>query len=177
MENVEPGFIQQRMLEDARNYARESAQFRTVQDLAKLYSLDLDDFQSQLESWKNRGEIFSIDDGDSGELFPVFAFDQTRDLRPHEAMSQILDILANIGSKWSAASWFVGLNSYLDDQCPKDLLREDPGWVIEAARDEMIECTHGRLRHPFCRIVRSIGRSLKTHHSTSKFVAHFDALN
>jgi hypothetical protein len=98
MENVEPGFIQQRMLEDARNYVRNSGQFQTAQVLAKIYSLDLDDFQARLESWKSRGEIFSIEDGDSGELFPVFAFDQTRGPRPHEAMSQIFDFLANIGS-------------------------------------------------------------------------------
>jgi hypothetical protein len=143
MENVEPGLIQQRMFEDARNYVRNSGQFQTAQVLAKLFSLDLDDFQARLESWKSRGEIFSIEDGDSGELFPVFAFDETRGPRPHEAMSQILEFLANIGSKWAIASWFIGLNSYLDDQCPKDLLWDDPDWVIEAARDEMIECHHG----------------------------------
>ena len=143
MENVEPGLIQQRMFEDARNYVRNSGQFQTAQVLAKLFSLDLDDFQARLESWKSRGEIFSIEDGDSGELFPAFAFDQTQGPSPHEAMSQILKFLANIGSKWAIASWFIGLNSYLDDQCPKDLLWEDPDWVIEAARDEMIECHHG----------------------------------
>lgn len=142
MENVESGFVQQRTLEDSWNSVRNSGQFGSAQDLARLFRLDLDDFQSQLESWKNRREIFCIDDGDSGELFPVFAFDQTRDLRPHEAMSQILDILANIGSELFIASWFIGLNSYLDNQCPKDLLWADPDWVIEAARDEVIECTH-----------------------------------
>ena len=116
MENMEPGLIQRRMFEDARNYVRNSGQFRSAHDLAELFRLDLNDVRSRLEAWKSRGEIFSIDDGDSGELFPVFAFEQTGDLRPHRAMSQILNILANIGSRWSIAFWFIGLNSYLDDQ-------------------------------------------------------------
>jgi hypothetical protein len=143
LENMEPGLIQRRMFEDARNYVRNSGQFKSAQDLAELFRLDLVDLRSRLEARKNRGEIFSIDDGDSGELFPVFGFDQTRDLRPYEAMSQLLEILANIGSKRSIASWFIGLNSYLDDQCPKDLLCENPEWVIEAARDQGRECAHG----------------------------------
>lgn len=143
MENSDPGLIQQHMLEDARNHVRNSGQFKSAQDLAALFSIDPRELQSQLKRWKNRGEIFSIEDGESGELFPVFAFDHTRDLRPHQAISQILNILANIGSKWFIAAWFIGLNSYLDDQCPKDLLWEDPEWVIDAARDQIIECTHG----------------------------------
>jgi hypothetical protein len=119
---------------------RESGQFRSVQDLAELLGLDRDDFQSRLETWKNGGEIFSIDD--SSELFPVFAFDQTREIRPHEAISQVLDLLGNIGSRLFVASWFIAANSYLDDQCPKDLLWEDPIWVVEAARDESRKCSH-----------------------------------
>ena len=43
----------------------------------------------------------------------------------------------------SHASWFISANSYLDDECPKGLIEEDPGWVIAAAEDEMIEVSHG----------------------------------
>jgi hypothetical protein len=116
------GFIERRMLEHAKNHVRGSGQFRTAQELAAIFSLDLDDLQSRLKVWETRGEIFSIDDESTGELFPVFAFDQTRDLRPHEAISEVLDILGNIGSTLFVASWFIAANSYLDDQCPKDLL-------------------------------------------------------
>jgi hypothetical protein len=35
------------------------------------------------------------------------------------------------------ASWFIGLNSFLDDQRPADLLASEPEWVIEAAQDEV----------------------------------------
>jgi hypothetical protein len=31
----------------------------------------------------------------------------------------------------------------MDDQSPKDLLEEDPDWVIAAARDEINEISHG----------------------------------
>ncbi len=138
-----PGLSERRMLEDAKKHVRESDQFRTAQNLAELFSLDPDDLQSRLREWETRREIFSIDQGSAGELFPVFAFDQTTYLRPHEAISEVLDILGNIGSTLFIASWFISANSYLDGQCPKDLLGEDPEWVIEAARDAIAGCTHG----------------------------------
>jgi hypothetical protein len=143
MTDATPGSIQRRMLEDAKYHVRESGQFRTAQGLAKIFSLDFDDLQSRLKKWETRRENFSIDDVSTGELFAVFAFDQTRDLRPHEAISQVLDIFGNISSKLLIASWFIAANSYLDDKCPKDLLEEDPEWVIEAARDAIAGCTHG----------------------------------
>lgn len=74
----------------------------------------------------------------------MFAFDRSRDIRPVDATAKVLFILGHRLSEWAIASWFIGLNSYLDDQCPKDLLEEFPEWVIEAAHDAIDECTRGR---------------------------------
>jgi hypothetical protein len=55
--------------------------------------------------------------------------------RPHKAVEEILRIFGDSLSGWGIASWFIGLNSFLDDQAPKDLLASDPQWTIGAARD------------------------------------------
>jgi hypothetical protein len=48
-------------------------------------------------------------------------------------------ILSEVTDKnsWAMASWFVGVNSFLNDQRPADLLASDPEWVTEAAQDEV----------------------------------------
>jgi hypothetical protein len=125
-------------------HVRESGQFLTARDLAESFNLNLVDFQPQLIGRVTRGEIFSICDESAGELFPVFAFERTvSDIRPLEAISEALSIVGHSLSSWAIASWLIGLNSYLDDQCPKDLIDKDPEWVIKAARDAISECAHG----------------------------------
>jgi hypothetical protein len=42
-------------------------------------------------------------------------------------------------SNGGIASWFRGLNSFLDDQTPESLVYTDPDWVIDAARDTAAE--------------------------------------
>jgi hypothetical protein len=41
------------------------------------------------------------------------------------------------------AFWFAGLNSFLDDERPQDVLATDPESAIAAAKDEMAELHHG----------------------------------
>ena len=134
---------EERMLEDAKRFILASGEFRTVPDLAKLLRVDSHRLNQQLNAWRDRNEIFSIQDGTDGELFPVFAFDRNRDLQVFEAIPQILQIFGDKLSRWGIASWFIAACSYLDDQSPKDLIEEDPDWVIAAARDEIDEVSHG----------------------------------
>lgn len=58
-------------------------------------------------------------------------------------MGEILGIFDDSLSNWDIASWFIGLNRFLDDQVPKDLLASDPDWVIAAVKDEVEEIQHG----------------------------------
>ena len=60
-----------------------------------------------------------------------------------EAIPKVLQIFGDKLSRWAIAGWFIAACSYLDDQFPKDLLGEDPDWVVAAARDEIDEISHG----------------------------------
>lgn len=134
---------QERMLEDAQKFILASGEFRTVPELAELLRVDSRKLNQQLVAWRGLGEIFSIPGGAEGELFPLFAFDQKRGLQVSEVIPQVLQIFGDRLSRWAIAGWFIAACSYLDDQSPKDLLEEDPAWVISAARDEMDEISHG----------------------------------
>ena len=134
---------QERMLEDAKRFILASGEYRTIPDLAKLLRVDIHKVNQQLNAWKNCRDIFSIPGETEGELFPLFALDRRRGLHVFEAVPKVLQILGGKLSPWAIAGWFIAACSYLDDQSPKDLIEEDPDWVIAAARDEINEVSHG----------------------------------
>lgn len=133
---------QERMLEHAKRTVLASGEFRAASDLATFLQVDSHKLNQQLNMWKDRNEIFSIEGGTEGELFPKFAFDRNRDLHLFDAIPRILEIFENKLSRMAIASWFIADSSYLDDQAPKDVLQADAHWVIDAARDEMEEVSH-----------------------------------
>ena len=143
MSNLLGKAAEERMLEDAKSSIRASGEFRTVPDLAKLLQVEIHDLDQQLNEWKDRREIFSIQDGTEGELFPAFAFDSNRGPRVSEAIPRVLEIFGDKLSDWGIAAWFIAGSRYLDGESPKNLVEEDPNWVIAAARDEMNEVSHG----------------------------------
>jgi hypothetical protein len=142
MEHLKGEVAQKRMLEDAKSFILASGEFRTVSDLAQLLGIDSHKLDQQLKDWKNRGMIFSISSETQGELFPLFALDRRRGLEVFVAVSKVLQVFQGKLSKWAIASWFIAACSYLDDQSPKDLVEEDPDWVIAAALDEISEISH-----------------------------------
>jgi hypothetical protein len=119
---------QERMLEHARRTVLASGEFRTASDLATLLQIDSPKLSHQLNVWKDRNEIFSIQGGTEGGLFPKFAFDRNRDLQLFDAIPRILEIFGNKLPALAIASWFIADCSYLDDQSPKDVLQGDPDW-------------------------------------------------
>ena len=131
------------MLEDAKTSIRASGEFRTVPDLAKFLRVEIHDLELQLDDWKDRREIFSIQDGTEGELFPAFAFNSIRGLQASEAIPRVLEIFGDMLSDWGIAAWFIAGSSYLDGEPPKDLVEGNPNRVIAAARDEMNVVSHG----------------------------------
>lgn len=135
---------QERMLEDAKRFILASGEFRAVSDLARLLRFDGHRLAQQLNAWKNSGEIFSIPGENGSELFPVFALDSGSGLQVFAAIPKVLRIFGDELSRWAVAGWFIAACSYLDDQTPKDMLEEDPDWVIAAARDEIDEISRGR---------------------------------
>jgi hypothetical protein len=52
-------------------------------------------------------------------------------------------VFHGVRSSWSIAFWFAGLNNFLNDRRPQDLLASKPEMVIAAARDEIEGLQHG----------------------------------
>jgi hypothetical protein len=143
MSHLQGNAPEERMLEDAKSFIRASGQFRTVPDLAELLRVEIHDLDQQLNDWKDRREIFSIQDRPGGELFPVFAFAANRGPQVSEAIPRVLEILGDRLSDWGIAAWFIAGSSSLDGGSAKDLVEETPNRVIEAARDEIKEISDG----------------------------------
>ena len=97
---------------------------------------------ADLARWKTEKSIFTIRER-GRDYFPLFALNPDDNYRPYRAVGAILEIFGDSLSSWGLASWFIGLNSFLNDQAPKDLLASDPAWVIAAAKDEIEDIQHG----------------------------------
>ena len=76
------------------------------------------------------------------DFLPIYGLDPG-DHRPRKEMAEVLNIFGEAKDGWGLAFWFAGLNSFLDDERPQDVLATDPALVIAAARDEMAELQHG----------------------------------
>ena len=104
MSHLQGNAAEEPMLEEAKSFIRASGPFRTVPDLAELLRVEIHDLDQQLNEWKDRREIFSIQDGTEGELFPVFAFDRNRGSHVSEAIPRVLEIFGDRLSDWGIAA-------------------------------------------------------------------------
>ena len=134
-----------RMQEDLRRAAL--GELSQAHELAGLAGRGAEEMRCDLKQWKAEGRIFSVEQ-DGAEYFPIYALDPGAGYRPYPVMAEVIRILRQTegwSSCWALAGWFIGLNSFLDDQRPLDLLALDPEWVIEAARDavETEQSPHG----------------------------------
>src|SRR3569833_1405115 len=112
--------LQDQMLEKAKVELLSTGLFAAAEPIAQILGEDPRQFTARVSAWNSNGEIFSVDDA-GRELFPVFLFARGHPVRPFPAVAEVLSIFGDALSSWAIAAWFVGLNSYLDDQCPKDL--------------------------------------------------------
>lgn len=112
------------------------AEMRPASELVVLAGRGAEEMRVDLEQWKAGDRVFSTEH-EGIEYFPPFALDPGAGYRPYPAVAAVLRILRELRCEgsWGPAGWFVGVNSFLDDQRPMDLLAEDPEWMIEAARD------------------------------------------
>jgi hypothetical protein len=109
-------------------------EMRKADEIAALAGLPAQLARQNLQEWKASGRIFSVEEN-GNEYYPLFALDPRAHYQPYPAVVEILSILGALLSPWGVAGWFVGLNGFLDDQRPQDLLAVDPAWVIDAAKD------------------------------------------
>jgi hypothetical protein len=132
---------QARMLIEAKTAILNSGDFLPATEVAKLAGFSSTNLSVQPNKWKRNREIFAIQHGREDYL-PLYGLDPG-DHRPRKQMAEILRIFGDAKDGWGLAFWFAGLNSFLDDGRPQDILANDPERVIAAARDEMAELQHG----------------------------------
>ncbi len=69
-----------------------------------------------------------------GELWlPLLQFDKS-DMSLRPAIAQLAAELAGVFDAWELCCWLAAPNSSLDDRAPLDVLENDPGAVLQAAR-------------------------------------------
>jgi len=74
----------------------------------------------------------------------LFALNTDKGFRPYKEVREIISIFRESQlSDWAIGAWFLGVNSFLDDRTPKDLLATNPSLVVEAARDAVSAVSHG----------------------------------
>lgn len=133
---------QARMLLDARSRILESGDFMPAGEIAKLAGYSEKNPSAQPNRWKKDGAIFAIQHK-GVDYFPLYALDPDENYRPYKAVAEILRIFGETKTGWGIAFWFAGLNSFLDDRRPQDLLTGHPDLVIAAAKDEAVGVEHG----------------------------------
>ena len=133
---------QARMMVDAKSTILESGDFLPAAEIAALAGYSAKNPSAQPNKWKKDGAIFAIQHK-GNDYFPMYALDAEENYRPYKALAEVLRIFGETKTGWGIAFWFAGLNSFLDDRRPQDLLRSEPELVIAAAKDEVEGIQHG----------------------------------
>lgn len=133
---------QARMLVDAKSTILRSGDFLPAGEIAKLAGYSDKNPSAQPNKWKKDGAIFAIQHK-GVDYFPLYALDPDENYRPYKAIAEILRAFGETKAGWGTAFWFAGLNSFLDDRRPQDLLASHPDLVIAAANDEVEGVQHG----------------------------------
>jgi len=134
--------VQTRMMADARAKLLRSGDFLPAGEIAKLAGYSEKNPGAQPNRWKRDRAIFTIRDK-GVDYFPLYALNPDEDYGPYNAVAEVLRVFADSLTGWGTAFWFAGLNSFLDDRRPQDLLAGDPALVIAAAKDEVEGIRHG----------------------------------
>jgi hypothetical protein len=133
---------QARMMVDAKSVILNSGDLLPTGEIAKLAGYSANNPSAQPNKWKRDGAIFAIHHKGT-DYFPIYALNPDENYRPYKAVADILRVFGDTKDSWGLAFWFTGLNSFLDDQRPQDLLAADPELVIAAAKDEVEGVQHG----------------------------------
>ena len=134
--------LQARMLAEAKTQILGSGDYVRASEIAKLAGYSENNPSAQPSKWKREGAIFAIEHN-GADYFPLYGLNPEKSYKPYPVLAEILDVFHDERDGWGIAFWFAGLNSFLDDQRPQDLLAGEPELVIAAARDEMEGLKHG----------------------------------
>jgi len=134
--------IQARMQAEAKAQILESGDYLRAAEIAKLAGYSESNPSAQTSKWKRDKSIFAVE-MNGVDYFPAFALNPEKSYKPYSAVGEVLDVFQDSKSGWGLAFWFAGLNSFLDDQRPQDLLAIKPELVIAAAKDAVEGLQHG----------------------------------
>jgi hypothetical protein len=138
----EAAMAQARMLIDAKSTILRSGDFIPAGEVSRLAGYSQTNPSVQPNKWKRNRAIFVIEHkGD--DFFPLYALDPDYNYRPRKEIAEILNVFGDSKDGWGLAFWFAGLNSFLDDERPQDLLTVAPERVLAAARDEIAGVLYG----------------------------------
>lgn len=133
---------QAKMLMKAKTAVLKSGDWVTASEVADLAQLSASNPSSQPSKWKREKRIFAITHNGT-DYFPMYGLDEMRGYRPLSQLKDVIMVLESSKDSWQMAYWFMSNNSWLASKRPQDLLRSDPDRVIEAAREELSEISHG----------------------------------
>ena len=134
--------LQASMQAEARAHVLGSGDYVRASEIAKLAGYSENNPSAQPNKWKREGAIFAIEHN-GADYFPLYGLDPEKSYKPYPPLAEVLAVFHGARSGWSIAFWFAGLNSFLDDRRPQDLLATNPNLVVAAARDEMEGLQHG----------------------------------
>jgi hypothetical protein len=137
-----PALIQARRIIEARRAILDSGDYIPASEIAKIAGYSEVNPSAQPNKWKRDGAVFAIQHNGI-DYYPLFALDPEANYKPYPVVKDVLRIFGGSKSGWSVAFWFAGLNSFLNDRRPQDLLATEPEEVTAAARDEMEGLKHG----------------------------------
>lgn len=86
--------------------------------------------------WLCSPKIFVLQHEDD-DYFPAYGLDPSASYGPQPGMAEVIATLAAKKDGWAMAFWFGSSSSYLGGCLPKDVLRDEPLIVFEAAKDEI----------------------------------------
>jgi hypothetical protein len=138
----EAAVIEAQMAAEAKAEVLRSGSFVTAPKIAELAGYSTKNPSAQPHKWKKDGAIFAIHHKGT-DYYPLYALNPDDNYRPYKALAGIVKIFGDRKTGWGLAYWFEGVNSFLDDRKPKDLLATDPKSVIAAARDEAEDFPNG----------------------------------
>jgi hypothetical protein len=131
-----------RIQSDAKAHILSSGDYVRASGIARLAGHSENNPSAQPGKWKREEAIFAIEHN-GADYFPIYSLNPEMSYKPYPALSEVLAVFHGMRSGWSNAFWFAGVNSFLDDGRPQDLLASKPEMVIAAARDEMKGLQHG----------------------------------
>lgn len=106
----------------------------TVPGIVNITGRKAQFIQEQMLLWEQEQRILVL--RDDGQIYtPGFAIVCSRDyFEPLPIVADLIEMLAEKMGSWQMTLWLISASSFLNWQCPRQFLNDDPQAVLQAAR-------------------------------------------